>query len=77
MLERIRIARRDGRTGVRQTTESLFEVELLERRQMLAGNVQVFVTTGGDLVINGDSQDNVGWRFIQCARCALHRHRIG
>ncbi len=35
------------------------ELETLENRRMLAGNVDAFVTGGGDLVVNGDSQGNV------------------
>ena len=36
-----------------------FATEPLERRRMLAGNVEINVTSNGDLIINGDSQGNV------------------
>ena len=34
------------------------ELEKLEDRRLLAGNVEVFVTGGGDLIINGDDNSN-------------------
>jgi hypothetical protein len=35
-----------------------FDIELLEARQLLAGTVTTFVNGSGDLIVNGDGEDN-------------------
>lgn len=42
-------------------------VESLERRQLLAGNVTATITGAGDLVINGDSGDNLIGVFVHAS----------